>query len=142
MVALCDYKRETRISNWSIIRRRISLLIRKDHLHSGSLGSTTNTGRYSYKYIEDSIRHGKLVNLESHRVGPSAHRPVGATYIPTRGKKILYSLQDDQVLWDWVQQYEGVPGYPISGNKIYQDLAASVSVIPSSLDGINRGIEP
>lgn len=54
---------------------------------------------------------------------------MGATYIPTRGKKILYSLQDDQTLWDWVQQYEGVPGYPIGGNKIYQDLAAKVSVI-------------
>lgn len=66
-------------------------------------------------------------------MGPSAHRPVGATYIPTRGKKILYSLQDDQALWDWVQQYEDVPGYPISGNKIYQDLAAQVHIPPQHI---------
>lgn len=68
------------------------------------------------------------MSLEAHKAGPSAARPVGATYIPTRGVKVGYSLQDDQHLWDWMQQFEGKPGYAISGNKIYQDLAAAVSM--------------
>ena len=35
-------------------------------------------------------------------------------------------MEDDQLLWDHVQQFEGKTGVAISGNKIYQDLAARV----------------
>lgn len=81
---------------------------------------------YSYKYVEDSIRNKRLARLEDYCAGPSSQRPVGATYIPSRGIKVIYTMEDDQLLWDYVQQFEGKTGIAISGNKIYQDLAAKV----------------
>ncbi|PWY91918.1 hypothetical protein BO94DRAFT_617613 [Aspergillus sclerotioniger CBS 115572] len=79
---------------------------------------------YSFRFVEDSYRKGKLQNLESYRAGPSAARPVGATNIPTRGHKVYYTLEDDQLLWDWMQRYEQNPKASIRGNKIYQELEA------------------
>ncbi|KAF7117910.1 hypothetical protein CNMCM5793_007241 [Aspergillus hiratsukae] len=78
---------------------------------------------YSFKFVEDSVRRGKLADLETYRAGPSAQRPVGATHIATRAHRIPYSLQDDQLLWDWVQPYEKDPRASISGNLIYKQLA-------------------
>ncbi|KAF7587990.1 hypothetical protein BBP40_006442 [Aspergillus hancockii] len=79
---------------------------------------------YSYRYVEWSIRNGKLEDLEKHRAGPSAARPVGATNIPTRSHKLPYTLEDDQFLWDWMSPYEEDSNAPIQGNRIYQELAA------------------
>ncbi|RHZ62131.1 putative transcription factor Rap1 [Aspergillus thermomutatus] len=78
---------------------------------------------YSFKFVEDSVRRGELADLEAYRAGPSAPRPVGATHIATRAHKVAYSLQDDQLLWDWLQPYEKDPRAPISGNLIYKQLA-------------------
>lgn len=66
---------------------------------------------------------------------------MGATYVPSRGLKIEYTLEDDQLLWDWMQQYEGKTGYPISGNKIYQDLAAAVSIYHICIEW-SLGLDP
>ncbi|PWY78282.1 hypothetical protein BO70DRAFT_317087 [Aspergillus heteromorphus CBS 117.55] len=79
---------------------------------------------YSYKFVEASLAKGELRNLDDYRAGPSAPRPVGATYIPTRGHKVPYTLQDDQLLWDWMEPFERDPRASIKGNKIYQELAA------------------
>ncbi|KAI9046280.1 putative transcription factor Rap1 [Aspergillus affinis] len=76
---------------------------------------------FSYRFVEDSIRQGRLQKLEDYRCASSAPRPVGATNLPSRGHKILYTVQDDQELWDWVQTYEGDPSASIKGNKIYQE---------------------
>ncbi|KAE8374626.1 TRF2-interacting telomeric protein/Rap1 C terminal domain-containing protein [Aspergillus bertholletiae] len=79
---------------------------------------------YSYRYVEWSVHNGKLEDLEDHRAGPSAPRPVGATNIPSRGRPIPYTLEDDQWLWDRMVPYEKDSNAPIQGNKIYQELAA------------------
>ncbi|RAK97761.1 putative transcription factor Rap1 [Aspergillus ibericus CBS 121593] len=79
---------------------------------------------YSFKFVEDSYRKGELQDLENYRAGPSEARPVGATNIPTRGHKVYYTLEDDQLLWDWMQPHERNPRASIRGNKIYQELAA------------------
>ncbi|RAL16376.1 putative transcription factor Rap1 [Aspergillus homomorphus CBS 101889] len=79
---------------------------------------------YSFRFVEDSIRQGRMQSLEAYRAGPSEARPVGASYIPTRSHKVPYTIADDQLLWDWVQKYERDPDASISGNKIYQELAA------------------
>ncbi|RAH46920.1 putative transcription factor Rap1 [Aspergillus brunneoviolaceus CBS 621.78] len=81
---------------------------------------------YSFKFIEDSIRKGRMQSLEPYRAGPSEARPVGASYIPTRNHKVPYTVADDQLLWDWMQNYERDSTASISGNKIYQELAAKV----------------
>lgn len=67
-----------------------------------------------------------MQNLEPYRAGPSEARPVGASYIPTRNHKVPYTVADDQLLWDWMQKYERDSTASISGNKIYQELAAKV----------------
>ncbi|PYH98801.1 hypothetical protein BO71DRAFT_315458 [Aspergillus ellipticus CBS 707.79] len=89
-----------------------------DHLRKNLPADT-----YSYKFVEVSLAKGELQDIESFRAGPSAPRPVGASYIPTRGHKVYYTLEDDQTLWDWMQPYERDPKASIRGNKIYQELA-------------------
>ncbi|EEA28409.1 transcription factor Rap1, putative [Talaromyces marneffei ATCC 18224] len=76
---------------------------------------------YSYTFIEKSVRYGRLEDLEDHRAGQRT-RPVGAVGIPARSSRTPFTLQDDQILWDWVQPYEK-RGDQIAGNLIYQQLA-------------------
>ncbi|KAL1966968.1 hypothetical protein VTN77DRAFT_3712 [Rasamsonia byssochlamydoides] len=76
---------------------------------------------YSYQYVEKSIRNGRLENLEDHRAGKTT-RPVGAYGIPSRSRRVPFSLEDDQIVWDWMQPYE-VSGAAVSGNVIYEQLA-------------------
>lgn len=82
--------------------------------------------RYSFKYVEKSIQNGRLEDLAAHRAGKSS-RTVGARDIPTRHHRVSYTLEDDQILWDWLQPYEAV-GAGVSGRIIYQQLAQQVSV--------------
>lgn len=79
---------------------------------------------YSYRYVEWSVKNGQLEDLEKHRAGPSAARPVGATHIPTRSHRLPFTLEDDQHLWDYMADYEKDPNARIQGNRIYQELAA------------------
>ncbi|CRG84032.1 hypothetical protein PISL3812_01375 [Talaromyces islandicus] len=76
---------------------------------------------YSYKYVEKSILNGRLEDLEAHRAG-KRERPVGAHNIPSRTRRTAYTLEDDQILWDWLHPYEK-RGDQVSGNLIYQELA-------------------
>ncbi|KAJ5721651.1 uncharacterized protein N7483_009585 [Penicillium malachiteum] len=78
---------------------------------------------YSYQYVERSVRNGKLENLEDHRAGPSAQRPMGASHIPQKRTRTEFTLKDDQILFDYLNPYELVENAPISGHRIYQALA-------------------
>ncbi|KAJ5347236.1 uncharacterized protein N7506_000489 [Penicillium brevicompactum] len=78
---------------------------------------------FSYQYVERSIAKGRLEDLEAHRAGPSAHRPMGASNIPIKGKRSSFTQRDDQILYDWIYHFGKSPGAPIQGNKFYQDLA-------------------
>jgi telomeric repeat-binding factor 2-interacting protein 1 len=80
--------------------------------------------RHSYTFVEKSVRNGRLEDLEDHRAGQRV-RPVGAVGIPARSSRTPFTLQDDQILWDWVQPYER-RGDQIAGNLIYQQLAEQV----------------
>lgn len=92
--------------------------------------------RYSYKYVEKSIQNGQLEDLEAHRAGKT-HRPVGAHRIPSRTRRIPYTLADDQILWDWLEPYEQ-RGDQVSGNLIYQHLEKEVSTpLPARRDRTN-----
>ncbi|KAH0545234.1 hypothetical protein FGG08_000688 [Glutinoglossum americanum] len=77
---------------------------------------------YSYTFIEQSIRHGELQDLEEHRAGPETitSRPVGSRK-PARGTRLTYSAEDDRFLYDWVTSHERSGG-KILGNLIYQQL--------------------
>ncbi|KAJ5125831.1 uncharacterized protein N7443_008875, partial [Penicillium atrosanguineum] len=79
----------------------------------------------SYKYIDDSIAYGRVPRgkaLDAYKVKPSAPRPMGATHIPRKGTRTDFNLADDRILYDWVHQFEKTQD-PLSGNRIYQDLA-------------------
>ncbi|KAJ5634488.1 hypothetical protein N7528_002330 [Penicillium herquei] len=77
---------------------------------------------YSYQYVERSVRNGKLENLEDHRAGPSAQRPVGASHIPQKRTRSEFTLKDDQLLFDYLHHYELIEDAPIHGNNIYKAL--------------------
>ncbi|OKL56350.1 hypothetical protein UA08_08534 [Talaromyces atroroseus] len=74
-----------------------------------------------HSFVEKSIQNGRLEDLEDHRAGQYT-RPVGAPTVPARGSRVPYTLQDDQILWDWLQPYEKRKDQ-IAGNLIYQELA-------------------
>lgn len=79
--------------------------------------------------MERSIRNGRLEPLEAYRAGPSAHRPEGATHIPRRNTRLPYTLQDDQLLWDYMQVFEKDERAMINGRIIYQEFSDIVSKI-------------
>ncbi|KAJ5387781.1 hypothetical protein N7509_010322 [Penicillium cosmopolitanum] len=80
------------------------------------------TGCHSYKYVEESIRKGQVADLDAHRAGSSRPRAMGASNIPKQGTKSVYTLEDDQLLYDFLYPFEQEENAPIHGNKIYQLL--------------------
>ncbi|KAJ5316889.1 hypothetical protein N7508_001397 [Penicillium antarcticum] len=81
------------------------------------------TDTYSYRYVERSIQNGKLEDLETHRAVGIRPRPTGATHIATKGTRQSFTLQDDQILFDWIAHIQKEePGSPLMGNKLYQVL--------------------
>ena len=83
-------------------------------------------GTHSYKYVDLSIRKGRLENLDDHVVGAAsrANRPVGSVTIAPKGGRNHYTDADDQFLWNWVKPLEEAGG-ATSGNSIYQQLEAA-----------------
>jgi hypothetical protein len=83
-------------------------------------------GTHSYKYVELSIRKGKLENLRDHAVGGTsrADRPVGSVTMAAKGGRNHYTEADDQFLWNWIKPLEEAGG-ATSGNSIYQQLEAA-----------------
>jgi hypothetical protein len=82
-------------------------------------------GTHSYKYVDLSIRNGRLENLDDHVVSTAsrADRPVGSVTIAPKGGRKPYTDADDQFLWNWVKPLEEAGG-ATSGNSIYQQLEA------------------
>ena len=83
--------------------------------------------RYSYTYIESSIRNGVLEELEDHAVGPQAGtvRSVGSTLQPVRKKRTPFTAEDERVLYRWVDTYRQKGG-ATDGNEIYKQLEVEV----------------
>jgi hypothetical protein len=79
----------------------------------------------SWKYVNDSVANGALVNIEDYRIHhANVPRPVGSA-IPARATKVPYTALDEQILVTWVRQQERA-GEPIRGNEIYKSLAELV----------------
>ncbi|GAD97567.1 conserved hypothetical protein [Paecilomyces variotii No. 5] len=79
---------------------------------------------FSYQYVENCIRSGRLVSLEAHRVGPAEPRPrpMGASHIPARAHRKQFTKEDDEILLEWVKQSEK-SGLATAGMKMYETLA-------------------
>ncbi|CAL5868760.1 uncharacterized protein PFLUO_LOCUS2987 [Penicillium psychrofluorescens] len=85
-------------------------------------GHDVSLDTYSYKWVERTLEKGRLEPFEPYRVRPSAPRPMGASYIATKATRTSYSLEDDQLLFDWVAAYKEVTGTEGSGTGVYKEL--------------------
>ena len=83
--------------------------------------------RYSYTYIEKSVRNCALEDLEDHKVGPppGAVRGLSSTIQPAKGTRSKFTEDDDRVLWQWVHSHLQKGG-GTEGNEIYKQLEAQV----------------
>ncbi|KAL8905048.1 MAG: hypothetical protein Q9207_002863 [Kuettlingeria erythrocarpa] len=81
--------------------------------------------RYSYTYIENSVRNGTLEDLEKHAAGPpiGTLRQVGSTIQLPKSSRTKFTSDDDRILVNWVVGMEQSGG-ATSGNKIYKQLEA------------------
>lgn len=81
-------------------------------------------GTHSYRYVERSIRKGRLENLSDHAVGVPRRvgRPVGSTTTaPRLGTRMPYTPEEDQFLWNWMKPFEARGGQ-WKGNEIYKQI--------------------
>jgi hypothetical protein len=128
-------QKRMRILRLSIIWRRKLFLNRTFANYSGRVAIAKGSlFRYSYKYIEHSIRKHRLVNIEDHAVGPSARspRPVSSSQ-PTRQTRTAFSEADDLFLLKRVDIYER-QGMKALGNELYKIIEEEVW---NSLDHTN-----
>jgi hypothetical protein len=94
-----------------------------DHLRKDAV-----PGSYSWRWIEESVKKGKLEDLEAHRAGPvvGISGPVGSSQ-PTRNTRTPFTAADDRALALWVTNAER-QGLSTKGNGIYQQLERIVSL--------------
>lgn len=80
-------------------------------------------GTYSYRFVELSMRNGQLEDLGAHRVGTMdsrADRPVGSQTLASKGSRVSFTDEEDQILWEWMKPHEGQRGS--AGNVLFQQL--------------------
>lgn len=77
----------------------------------------------SYKYIEDCVREGKLLNIESpkYRVHIQPQRRPGVSSNGGKKTRNAFTPEEDTVLVKWVVQQRNA-GYATKGNVIYERL--------------------
>ncbi|TEY70091.1 hypothetical protein BOTCAL_0111g00090 [Botryotinia calthae] len=73
-------------------------------------------GSITWKFIEDSAKAGKLVDLEEYRCGERAAAQ------PAKTRRTLFTTEDDRILTQWVLEGERL-GRFIKGNELYIELA-------------------
>ncbi|KAF2837662.1 hypothetical protein M501DRAFT_1018038 [Patellaria atrata CBS 101060] len=81
-------------------------------------------GAISYRFIEESLRDGKLADPNAHAAGPlkGTVREVGFIR-PSKSVRAAYTAEDDRILYKWVKDYE-LRGGRALGNEIYKQLEA------------------
>lgn len=80
-------------------------------------------GTHSYRYVELSIRNGRLEILADHAVGVATRvsRAVGSTTTGPKSGRIPFTEAEDQFLWNWVKPFEDNGG-SYKGNEIYKQI--------------------
>ncbi|KAF7888791.1 hypothetical protein EAF00_009091 [Botryotinia globosa] len=80
-------------------------------------------GSISWKFIEESAKAGKLVDMEDYRCGASERASEQAYAQPTKSTRTPFTAEDDRILTQWVLEGERL-GRFIKGNELYIELAA------------------
>jgi hypothetical protein len=78
-------------------------------------------GEISYKWIEESVRLGTLVDPQKHRIAKAVKSTGGSRTF----RRTEFSTKDDQILLEAVLK-AAENGLGLSGNKLYDDIASQV----------------
>ncbi|TGO08917.1 hypothetical protein BTUL_0186g00210 [Botrytis tulipae] len=79
-------------------------------------------GSISWKFIEESAKAGKLVDMEEYRCGASERASERAYTQPAKSTRTPFTVEDDRILTQWVLEGERL-GRFIKGNELYIELA-------------------
>ena len=93
-------------------------------------------GSVSWKWIDESAKTGRLLDLEKYRCAPvvgTVRIPGAGPSLPTRAGRVPFTAEDDRILMDWVGRAEQ-KGIATKGNELYKQLAEKV-VKPSNFHG-------
>lgn len=85
-------------------------------------------GSISWKWIEESVKNGRLEDIENYRAGPAEPqiREVGSGQ-PTRKGRVKFTAEDDRILAEWCTRAER-KGLLLRGNEVYKQLALKVAI--------------
>jgi hypothetical protein len=85
-------------------------------------------GSISWHWIEQSVKHGALEDIELYRAGPATNiiRDVGSAQ-PARKGRTPFTAEDDRILRDWCVKAE-LKGVSMKGNELYKQLEAKVAL--------------
>ncbi|KAJ0119578.1 hypothetical protein J7T55_013781 [Diaporthe amygdali] len=89
-----------------------------DHVKRG--GAAPPPGSYSWQWIEYSVKNGYLEHKDDYRIEEAPARTAG-TSAPTKGKRVPFTSNDDDILMKFVVGHER-QGNAISGNVIFKIL--------------------
>ena len=80
----------------------------------------------SWKYVDLSIRNGRLENIEDHRVGPteSTVREAGSIDKSAKRTRIKFTTEDDRYLNEFVHQHGDI--HSENGAALYKTLEREV----------------
>jgi Rap1 Myb domain len=70
---------------------------------------------------------GYSINPQNDTPSTANARPIGSTLQPAKTTKTPYSVEDEVILWNWVQDAQR-KGRAILGNEIYKELELVVSI--------------
>ncbi|TGO53044.1 hypothetical protein BOTNAR_0306g00070 [Botryotinia narcissicola] len=79
-------------------------------------------GSISWKFIEESAKAGKLVEMEEYRCGASERASERAYAQPAKSTRTPFTAEDDRILTQWVLEGERLKRF-IKGNELYIELA-------------------
>jgi hypothetical protein len=98
-----------------------------DYLIADHARKDSPAGSYSWKWIEDSVKSGRLLEKSSYVIKPpgSESRPSGS--VPQKSTRNPFTPEDDAILSKFVTKHER-HGLPTAGNVIYQNLEAKVCI--------------
>jgi hypothetical protein len=96
-----------------------------DYLIVDHVKKEVPAGSYSWRWIEESVRTGRLLDPEDFSVGRPAQelRPVGTAQ--QKSTRTPFTEEDDLILSRFVTRHE-LSGEATSGNRIYRELEVKV----------------
>jgi hypothetical protein len=102
------------------LEKQADITIADHALKDGPVGSI------SWKFIQDSVREGKLKDRTKYPAGPSTRspRPVGSGQ-PIKKSRTPFTAEDDRILTEWVLQAQN-HGARAKGNQLYIQLEKTV----------------